>query len=542
MASVATTPEPRRIGGYLVGERLAVGGMAEVFLAERVADGRVCVLKVLLARVARDDATVEGLAHEAALARVLVHPGIVQALELVTDGDVTALALELVDGVTLDALLELPEALDVSAALHVTLALLDALGFVHAAKDAHGVSLGIVHRDVSPHNVLVSREGEVKLLDFGIARSTLRDQRTRTGLVKGKLQYLSPEQATGSEVSARTDVYGVALLLYEMLAHRPFLSGDSDVSLLRAAEAPTYVPIDRADVPPRLEAALKKALARFPEERYASARAFRAALEPFVAADARAQTTLGALVERIAPPIAPPVRKAPPRSEAEGRRPGLLAVLAVGLVLTVVAGWYRMRARPVATPPVREVEVARAFDAGALEDAAEPVVLTAHDAGVAPRPTRDAGRREVVVDPPARATSEPDAAAIAPPTISPDVLARVRRFESTLRLRGLEVGDLGADAARMAATLDAALADADSPGAELALTRLEASLAAVRVDATFVRRRIARLDARIEASRARGEDVRAPSALARDALEAYVDGRYDVANARLDAIERALPR
>lgn len=529
MDSATATAEPRRIGGYLVGARIAVGGMAEVFLARRASDGAPRVLKVLLPRSARDAATVQGLAHEAELARALTHPGIVQAFELVTEGDVTALVLELVDGAPLDALLESGKALPVPVAVHVTSKLLEALAFVHAAKDETGRALDVVHRDVSPHNILVSREGDVKLVDFGIARSALRDQRTRTGLVKGKLQYLSPEQATGSEVDARTDVYAAGLVLYEMIAGAPFLRGESDVDVLRAAEAPSYVspPCDALDA--GLDRVLRRALARFPEERFASAKAFRAALTPFLSEEAAARGALSALVAAHVPEraLVPTPRKTKPMR-------ALVALAALG---TTAALTFAVSSRPdEAVPAITPPRPAAREDASVVTAPAPPRAL--EDASVVaarPRAERDAGRREVV----ARDASAPVLAA-PPRTIADAVLARRARLMIVLGNRGLSREDLGAESASAFAELDRALADADDARAEAALARLEGMAAAVRVDAQLVRRRMARIDARIAQARGRGEDVHVVEALSRSALEAFVEGRYDVANARIGEIERAL--
>lgn len=554
MGSAATTPDARRIGGYVVGARIAVGGMAEVFLARRPSDGAPCVLKVLLPRCARDEATVAALAHEAELSRLLVHDGIVRAFELVSDGDVRAIALELVDGVPLDALLEGGTPLEPGLAVHVAAALLDALAFVHAARDGAGRPLEIVHRDVSPHNVLVSRAGEVKLLDFGIARSALRDHRTRTGLVKGKLQYLSPEQATGSDVDGRTDVYAVGLVLYEMLAGRPFLVGETDLELLRVAEAPSYAKIAQGGVDPRLERVLERALARFPEERFASANAFRLALSPFVADASEARAALASRVASIGPALAPPllVEAGAPQTRGGARWPWAVVAVAITAAL---AGWLVSRTPRApsasATPPAVADLPADVIDtarASARPRATASDVAGTSDAALveAPRFARDGGRRETMgrapVSTTTTTTTTTDAAVAetAPSTIAPAVRARRLRLEAAIDARGLVRADLGPEGARAFTELDAAEVAADDVRAAAALARLEAMVAATRADAAVVRRRMARLDARIADARARGEDTRAVESLSRAALEAFVEGRFDVADGRLDAIDRAL--
>ncbi|MCC6873865.1 MAG: serine/threonine protein kinase, partial [Sandaracinaceae bacterium] len=218
----------------MLGRRLAVGGMGEIFEAT---DGRTdAVLKLLLPQHAKNAEIVGALAHEGELARRLAHPNVVRVLVVHASGAAPHLVLERVDGAPLSDLLEAP--LPLPEALAAVLPLLDALEHVHGARGEDGAALGIVHRDVTPQNVLVSRDGVVKLTDFGIARSRLKDARTRTGIVKGKLNYLAPEQVTGSSVDARTDLYAIGLVLFELSTGQSYLQGEDDVALLRVAEDP----------------------------------------------------------------------------------------------------------------------------------------------------------------------------------------------------------------------------------------------------------------------------------------------------------------
>ncbi len=231
----------RRVGGYLLERRLAVGGMAEIFEARRDDGGPLVVVKLLLPQYARDAEIEEMLRHEAELQERLSHPGLVRVLEHGEDDGQPYLVMERVDGVSLADLLAYPDVprLPRDVALFVIRRVLEALAYVHDAKGADGAPLAIVHRDVTPQNILISRDGDVRLGDFGIARSSLRDARTRTGVIKGKLRYVAPEQVTGSAIDARTDLYSLGVVAFELLTGEPYLVGDSEIALLRAAEDPT---------------------------------------------------------------------------------------------------------------------------------------------------------------------------------------------------------------------------------------------------------------------------------------------------------------
>jgi serine/threonine-protein kinase len=278
--------------------------MAEVLEARREGAEQTVVLKVLLPQHAADPEFAAMLADEARLALDLVHPNLVRVLE-VGEG---FLAMERIDGPPLSAILRhvrrCGQGLPAGLALLVGEQLLEALSYIHGRQDQHGRPLEIVHRDISPGNVLISRRGEVKLGDFGIARHRLRSARTRTGVIKGTVQYMAPEQVLGGdEVDRRTDLYGVGLLLFEMLTGRPFLDAEREVDLLRRAENPPWVAPSsvRPGLDPRLDRLLRPALARYPEERYPSAESFAAALRSLRAALASSpseealQAELGAL-------------------------------------------------------------------------------------------------------------------------------------------------------------------------------------------------------------------------------------------------------
>jgi eukaryotic-like serine/threonine-protein kinase len=277
-------------GKYELLHRLRLGGMAEVWKArESVPPGRTLALKRILPSFTDEADYVAMFVDEARLCMRLAHPGIVRAYELGQIGDEHFIALELVEGQDLGALIrvarEREEPLGVALACRIAIAVCEALHYAHELCDEHGAPLGIVHRDVSPQNVLVSYDGEVKLIDFGIAKSSEQLMRTQAGLLKGKHGYLSPEQASGQSVDRRSDLFSLGICLYELLAARRLFQGSSDFSTIgkvRNAEIPALESVNR-EVPPELATIVHRALARERGARFQSAAEMRRALLGFVA-------------------------------------------------------------------------------------------------------------------------------------------------------------------------------------------------------------------------------------------------------------------
>jgi len=265
------------VGRYRVLRRLGQGGMAEVF--EAVADGaegfrRRVAIKRVLPEHATDASVRRMFFDEARIAARLHHPGIVAVLDFGLEGDAPFQVLELVDGEDLAAVLRRVGTLPLGVALHVGRELANALDCAHRATDDEGRPLGIVHRDVSPSNVLVSREGDVKLGDFGIAFAHERSERTAAGVVRGKPAYMAPEQLTGGVVDARTDVFGLACTLHRVLVGRsPLADEDAIVRLLRGERVTIdpSIPLDVAEV---LGRALSPSRAERPRDAAELARAF----------------------------------------------------------------------------------------------------------------------------------------------------------------------------------------------------------------------------------------------------------------------------
>ncbi|HMI92814.1 MAG TPA: serine/threonine-protein kinase, partial [Polyangiales bacterium] len=213
--------ERMEFGKYELIHRLRVGGMAEVWKARETAPpGRTLALKRILPSFTDEADYVAMFVDEARLSMRLSHPGIVRAFELGRIDDEHFIALELIEGQELAALIrqarEREEPVDPALVCRIVIAVCDALHYAHELRDERGAALGIVHRDVSPQNVLISYDGDVKLIDFGIAKSSEQLMRTEAGLLKGKHGYLSPEQALGQSVDRRSDLFSLGICMYEL--------------------------------------------------------------------------------------------------------------------------------------------------------------------------------------------------------------------------------------------------------------------------------------------------------------------------------------
>lgn len=231
---------------YRITKKIADGGMAEIFLGDQIgAEGfrKPVILKRILPAFAADPSFVGMFLDEAHIASTLNHSNIVQVLDLGKSGEQYFLALEFVDGWSLEqvrkrakqARMKLPLPL----ALYVVGSLCRALHYAHTRK-RDGKDLGIVHRDVSPHNVLISHEGEVKLADFGIAKAVGRREKSVSGVIKGKIAYMSPEQSTGGDLDERSDLFSVGTLLYLLTVGKKPFDAPSDVEVLLAIRKSKY--------------------------------------------------------------------------------------------------------------------------------------------------------------------------------------------------------------------------------------------------------------------------------------------------------------
>jgi serine/threonine-protein kinase len=271
-------------GRYELIAELGQGGMAQVFLAQlgRGPLARLLAIKRLLKRYSNNQVVIERLAAEARLTVWLSHPNIVQVFDFGRVEDHYYIAMEYVDGCDLRALMwprDRPSVqLPIPVALEIGCRVLDALGHAHACVDAAGRPLGVIHRDVSPHNVLISRDGHPKLADFGLARAvTFSRHKTHPHALLGKLRYMPPEQAQGNEYDARVDLYAAGVMIYEMITgQKAFVHHTTreDVGERLPPPASTI----RPEVPATLDALMARAMAPRPENRFASAQAMAEAL------------------------------------------------------------------------------------------------------------------------------------------------------------------------------------------------------------------------------------------------------------------------
>ncbi len=303
---------PDRVGRYEIVDELAVGGMARLFRARtRGPHGfeKLVVIKTILPHLAASESFRQMFIDEARIAVRLEHPKIVQILELGTDGDELFIAMELVDGPDVLTMLRgcarAHRRMPMELAVHIAHEVLDALDFAHEATGDDGKPLGVVHRDISPGNILVSRRGHVKLTDFGIARAAERHQKTEAGTLKGKFSYMSPEQVLGREVDARSDLFAVGTVLSEMLTGRHLFNAQSDLDVLIMVRDVKLDRLDKhgADLPGDLREILLGALTRDPDDRYQSAGEMRDVLGDWLfARSARVGASeLAELVASVAP-------------------------------------------------------------------------------------------------------------------------------------------------------------------------------------------------------------------------------------------------
>ncbi len=303
----------QRLGTYEVVAQLTSGGMATLFLARRVGAAgfaRSVALKVVQPELARDPHFVRMFIDEAKLAARIQHPNVVHVEELGERDGFYFLAMEYVHGVSLAELLrELhsqKRRLAPAVATYIATQVADALHAAHETRSDKGRRLEVVHRDVSPQNILISSNGHVKLIDFGIAKALGRQSRTNVGALKGKLRYMSPEQAHGRPVDRSTDLYALGIVLWEMLTMRRLFRAPSELALLDQVRAPQIESPDTlvSDLPRGLVTAVMKTLSIEAKQRPASALELRRALASAVAGVEEVDSTqLAELLEVVLGPL-----------------------------------------------------------------------------------------------------------------------------------------------------------------------------------------------------------------------------------------------
>jgi eukaryotic-like serine/threonine-protein kinase len=329
---------------YQIGRLIGAGGMADVYEGFDRLLGRQVAVKIPHPQLARDPAFLVRFRREASMAASLTHPGVVAVYDTGQDDDVSYMVMEYVEGATLAAVLRGEGALEPGRAAELAIAVCAALGAAHAK--------GLIHRDIKPSNIMITRDGRAKVRDFGVAR-TVTSSVTLTGSVGivGTAKYMSPEQASGAQVDARSDLYSLGVCLYECLAGQPPFEGESPVVVATRHVYATPPPLRdlRPDLPPAFEAVTARAMAKDPAARYQTAAEFSEDLRS-------AQAGQAVAMPRPAEPVAPVGASAPTdhqpgpavleRRRHLGRWPrallrwpvvlGLAVVVGVGMF---VAGW-----------------------------------------------------------------------------------------------------------------------------------------------------------------------------------------------------------
>jgi eukaryotic-like serine/threonine-protein kinase len=307
-------------GKYQLFASLGRGGMADVFLS--VARGqmgvnKLAVVKRLRQALAEENAFRNMFLDEARLAARLSHPNIVHTYEVGEQDGVYFIAMEYLEGQSLNKVLKEAsrrrEMIDPAVSVRIVADALAGLGYAHELRDYDGRPLGVIHRDVSPHNIFVTYDGHTKLVDFGIAKAALSSTETEVGVLKGKVAYMSPEQALGHRIDARSDLFPMGIVLWELLTEQRLMTGENAANTLHKL---MNEPIPRVSsvipqIDPKLDAIVAKALEKDPNQRWSSAAEMRAALEAWIAAtpDPARQEDVGRAIVHFFGPVREEVQR-----------------------------------------------------------------------------------------------------------------------------------------------------------------------------------------------------------------------------------------
>jgi serine/threonine protein kinase len=276
---------------YRVIEKLASGGMAEVFRAESAGlEGfkKQVAIKRVLPHLSEKKKFISMFLDEARLSAHLSHSNCVQVFDIGVGDNAYFIVMEYVDGADLKAVMETLKKqgreLPVEEAVFIAIKICEGLCYAHELTDQDGRPFAVVHRDVSPPNVLMTKHGEIKIVDFGLAKASSQLEKSEPGIIKGKFSYLSPEAALGKDVDHRTDIFAVGIILWEMLAGRRLFLGDTDFATVKLVQQAAIPPLTKINtkVTPELERIVGRALARDPAQRYQSTRDLAVALNDFL--------------------------------------------------------------------------------------------------------------------------------------------------------------------------------------------------------------------------------------------------------------------
>ena len=280
-----STSSKKRFGRYDILAPLAEGGMAQVHLAVRDGAESTCVLKRLRVEMSDKEVTSKRFEREANLVAQLSHPNIAQVIDAGREGAVFYIAMEYIAGKDVEALMhhlmDRGRMLPYVASVHIALQTLKALAYAHQATDPAGEALDLVHRDLSPRNIMIGYDGAVKVIDFGLARGKIDDFKTAPGMLMGTLRYISPEQALAIPADARSDLYTLSVLLWEMLCGRFLVEGQETTQILQQVvhEVPPLVSEINPNLPREFDLVLAKGLAKEVDDRFSSAQAYYDALK-----------------------------------------------------------------------------------------------------------------------------------------------------------------------------------------------------------------------------------------------------------------------
>jgi TonB family protein len=385
-----------KFGQYVLLEKIATGGMAEVWKARmRGVEGfqKIVAIKKILPHLSDNQDFIEMFIDEAKLAAQLNHNNIIHIYDLGKIQSSYYIAMEYIDGYDLKTILrrgeERGQPMQVELALFIASKIASALDYAHRKHDFEGKEMGLVHRDVSPQNVLISQEGDIKLCDFGIAKAASKASHTQAGALKGKLQYMSPEQAWGRHIDKRSDIFALSTVLFEMLTGRKLFTGDNELSILeQVREARVATPSELNDeVTPEIDKIVQKALHKDPAGRYQTAgemaRDLDAVLYSFKPTPTSADLAIymhriwspEPLVHEPEPfpapapvkaPAPPPVVAVPPPVAAPAPQPQAIATpsfaheepqkkapivpiaIAAAVIIAIVIGWFVMKGKSAA--------------------------------------------------------------------------------------------------------------------------------------------------------------------------------------------------
>jgi serine/threonine protein kinase/ActR/RegA family two-component response regulator len=281
--SVPMATGPGAFGRYQLLEKIAAGGMAEVYKARMKGEEgfeKIVAIKRILPHMADNDDFITMFVDEAKLAAQLTHNNIIHIYDLGRVDAYHYIAMEYVEGKDLRSILKMGQErgypLPPELALFIASKIGNALEYAHRRVGMDGKELNLVHRDVSPQNILISFEGDIKLCDFGIAKAATKVSQTQTGALKGKLQYMSPEQAWGKKIDRRTDIFSLGIVLFEMLTGQRLFTGDTDLTILeQVRDAKVVAPSTKNyELPKKVDQVVLKALAKNPQDRYQNANEF----------------------------------------------------------------------------------------------------------------------------------------------------------------------------------------------------------------------------------------------------------------------------